>query len=69
MDNAATIAASLDTMERDLLLGQPKGWGSWMFEVGAGLCAKGLGTRRNGSIYFDTPLAAEVKAILAEHQP
>jgi hypothetical protein len=58
-DEAVNVAlASLTDLERELLLGTAKGWGSWMFDVGADLCAKGLGRRDNrGSIYFDTPLA------------
>ena len=61
---ADELAESLGPLERELLLGESGGWGSWMFECGAGLCAKGLGRRQNGSIYFDTPLAKQVATAL-----
>ncbi len=58
------VAASLTPMERELFLGEAKDWGSWMFGVGGDLVGKGLGHKHDGSIYFDTPLADEVRAIL-----
>lgn len=63
-DKLLELADSLTPLERELLLGESDGWGSWMFECGAGLCAKGLGRRDNGSIYFDTPLAKDMIAHL-----
>jgi hypothetical protein len=64
VSDAAKIAAELSPLERELLLGESGGWGSWMFSVGSALCAKGLGTKRDGSIYLDTPLAKQVIAAL-----
>lgn len=60
MSRLIELANELTPLERELLLGESEGWGSWMFECGAGLCAKGLGRRSNGSIYFDTPLAKDM---------
>jgi hypothetical protein len=61
----AELNAKLTDNERDLLLGRCSGWGSWMFEAGGHLCSLGLGTKRNGSIKFDTPLAKELSEWLA----
>jgi len=58
------LADSLSELERELLLGTSPHWGSWMFDVGADLCRKGLARRENGSIYMDTPLAKQVIASL-----
>ena len=64
------VAESLSSLDRELFLGLSPGWGSWMFAIGNDLCAKGLGTRRDGSIYFDTPLAHEVRqALLSLPEP
>jgi hypothetical protein len=54
------LADKLTSFEKELLLGECQGWGSWMFTAGETLCSFGLGTKRNGSIKFDTPLAAEL---------
>lgn len=48
---------NLSTMERSLLLGTEKGWRSWMRSAGMTLVHKGLGTRNDTGIDFDTPLA------------
>lgn len=53
------IAANLTSLERSLLAGYEKGWGSWMFTCAAGLAAKGLARGENGS-YRWTPLGEEV---------
>jgi hypothetical protein len=58
------IAEGLTRLERELFMGEAEGWGSWMFGCAGGLCLKGLGRKENGSIYFDTPLANEVRAHL-----
>jgi hypothetical protein len=58
------LAEQLSEHERALLLGECDGWGSWMFEAGGHLCSLGLGTKRHGSITFDTPLAKELIASL-----
>ncbi len=58
------IIGGLTDLECELLLGESSGWGSWMFSVGSDLCTKGLGTKRDGSITFDTPLAKRVIAAL-----
>ncbi|MDP9412696.1 MAG: hypothetical protein M3Q08_01090 [Pseudomonadota bacterium] len=63
--DAREIAASLTPLERDLFMGRCERWGSWMFTAGAHLCSLGLGRRDGGSIYFDTPLADEVRAALS----
>ena len=62
------LADKLTTNERDLLLGQCEGWGSWMFDAGEYLCSLGLGTKRDGSIQFDTPLAHELRMHLRASQ-
>lgn len=59
-DLVSRTVFELTDLERELLLGKSGGWGSWMFECGSGLVAKGLGSKRNGSIYFDTLLAKQV---------
>lgn len=64
MADAARIADSLTPLEQQLLLGECDRWGSWMFTAGARLCGLGLGTKRDGSIRFDTALAHEVIALL-----
>jgi len=64
MTDVEKIVRGLSAMERELLLGQSKGWGSWMFSVGNDLCAKGLGRKHEGSIYLDTPLGLQVRAAL-----
>jgi hypothetical protein len=56
------LEAGLTDLERELFYGTATGWGSWMFEVGSDLVTKGLGRKENGSIYFDTPLANELRA-------
>jgi hypothetical protein len=38
-----------------------------MFSAGSHLCSLGLGTKRDGSIQFDTPLAKEMIAYLRTH--
>lgn len=58
------IVERLTPLEIELLTGTSSGWGSWMFECGEGLCARGLGRKENCSIYFDTPLAKRVIARL-----
>ena len=58
------LAESLTPLERELFMGESDHWGSWMFMVGQDLCAKGLGRKENGSIYFDTPLAKQLAAAL-----
>lgn len=55
----------LSELEIELLLGNSSGWGSWMFECGEGLIAKGLGRKDKGSIYFDTPAAKIVIGLLS----
>lgn len=60
---------SLSAHDRELLLGEAKVWGSWMFSSGSYMCSLGLGTKRDGSIAFDTPLAAAVIKALREEQP
>lgn len=64
MTEAEQVVEGLSEMERELFMGEVKGWGSWMFSVGSDLVAKGLGTKRDGSIQFDTPLASAVRDIL-----
>lgn len=64
MSRLVELANELTPLERQLLLGEIGAWGSWLFECGAGLCAKGLGRRSNGSIYLDTPLAKDMIAHL-----
>jgi hypothetical protein len=64
MTQVGELIAGLTDLERELLTGRATGWGSWMFEVGADLCAKGLARRENGSIHIDTPLAKQVLAAL-----
>lgn len=64
MTTAADIARGLTSCEHDLLMDRCSGWGSWMFTAGHHMASLGLGTVRDGSIAFDTPLAAEVVAIL-----
>lgn len=61
---AMIIAQSLTQHEKDLLLGTPEGWGSWMWDVGRGLVKKGLGTMGPGTIEFNTPLANQVRLAL-----
>jgi hypothetical protein len=63
------VAAGLSELERELLTGSASGWGSWMFSVGNDLCAKGFGRKHDGSISFDTPLAAQVIAHLKSQTP
>jgi len=60
----ARIAAQLSPLDRQLLLGECKGWGSWMWDSGTHMASLGLATRRGGSIQFDTPLAQAVIAYL-----
>ena len=60
MDDLRELAEKLTEHEKQLLLGECDGWGSWMFEAGGYLCSLGLGTKRYGSIAFDTPLAKEM---------
>jgi hypothetical protein len=64
MNDYARMVEQLSDLEKELLLGESKQWGSWMMSCGKGLIAKGLGTTANGSIMFDTPLALEVIQIL-----
>jgi hypothetical protein len=66
--NLLELADRLTSHERDLLLGNCEGWGSWMFTAGEYLCSLGLGTKRDGSIRFDTPLANEMIAYLRASQ-
>lgn len=64
MADLPDLISRLTASERDLLLGNCTGWGSWMYEAAEHLVSLGLGTHENGSIYFDTPLATEVIAAL-----
>ena len=66
MTDAEKIADRLSDLERDILLGRCDGWGSWMFSAGSRLVSLGLGTKRAGSISFDTDLAGQVRSILLE---
>jgi len=61
------VVSKLSSEEQDLLMGRCADWGSWMFTAGNYMVSLGLGTKRNGSIYFDTPLAADVIVYLKEH--
>jgi hypothetical protein len=54
------IIAQLGELDRNLLLGRCEGWGSWMSISGSYMVSLGLGTRHDGSISFDTPLAKAV---------
>jgi hypothetical protein len=54
------VIDSLSEMDRQLLLGECKSWGSWMWSSGSYMVSLGLGTKRQGNIQFDTPLAAAV---------
>jgi hypothetical protein len=63
-DDADTIAASLTQEERDLLLGNPNGWGSWMWSCACGMIGKGIARRTAAGIDFDTDLARNVRARL-----
>ena len=67
-DQAKQIAGGLSKLETDLLLDRCSEWGAWMWECGSGMVAKGLATKRNGSIQFDTPLADQVRRILTEEE-
>lgn len=58
------ITKGLTDLEKHLLLKTATGWGSWMWSCGNGLVAKGLGSKRGGSIHFDTELAKKVIASL-----
>lgn len=62
---AEDIAGKLSPLEIDLLCGRCEGWGSWMFTAGGFMVSLGLGRKENGSIFFDTPLADEVRDHLA----
>jgi hypothetical protein len=53
MNDYARMVEQLSDLEKELLLGESKQWGSWMMSCGKGLIAKGLGTTANGSIMFD----------------
>lgn len=58
------LAGKLSELDKSLLLGTESGWGSWMFTSGSYMANLGLGTKRNGSIAFDTPLAKDMIAYL-----
>lgn len=60
-DRIEQIAEGLSDLELELFSGKADGWGSWMFSVGSDLVAKGLGRKEGGSIYFDTPLANQLR--------
>lgn len=60
------VIAKLTAPDRDLILGNCNGWGSWMWDSGSFMVSLGLGTKRPGSIQFDTPLAKAVIARLKE---
>lgn len=71
-DELLRLADKLTVRERALLLGECDRWRSWMFEAGSYLCSLGLGTKHNGSITFDTPLAKQLISTLrsrAQEQP
>lgn len=63
------IADKLSDLDKSLLLGEEKGWGSWMMESGSYMVSLGLGTKRDGSIYFDTPLAKQMIEYLTSPTP
>lgn len=64
----AQIAERLTDCERDLLLGRVSGWGSWMWSAGSHMVSLGLGTKRLGSIDFDTPLGLAVRVHLLNQE-
>lgn len=67
-EQVAAVATQLAESQKDLLLEQCSGWGSWMWEAGNDMVRKGLGTRRAGSIQFDTPLAEAVRNYLRSQE-
>jgi len=67
--NPEDVLAKLTPLDRDLLMGRCESWGSWMWDCAGELVRLGLGTRRNGSIQFDTPLADAIRALLTSETP
>jgi hypothetical protein len=63
-DALKALGERLTDSERALLLGECDSWGSWMFDAGEHLCSLDLGTKRDGSIAFDTPLVEQLRTAL-----
>jgi hypothetical protein len=63
-DPVKRLADELSPFEKKLLLGECSGSGSWMFDAGNRMVSMGLGTKDNGIIRLDTPLARELKTFL-----
>ena len=65
-EDVERVADGLTKLEADLLTGRAEGWGSWMFPAANHMVWLGLGTKRDGSISFDTPFGLAVRNHILE---
>jgi hypothetical protein len=63
------INAGLSDLERELIMGTSKGWGSWMWGVSGDLVRKGLMFNEAPGVRALTPRGEAVRAILSEQHP